>query len=177
MTSRRLRKDRKLSRVARVSVRVLATLISLTVVIFGAFYLVGYDMPSLDDPRFTAPLLTDMLLWYIYVLVFVTLVITVVSVVHDLRLRAKDNIIANGVRASRIAWLTAALLAVSLVLTFALGSSEPLSVNGRVFSSAIWLRLTDMFINTSIVLFVVAIVAVAFGMTGLNRKLPNRLRR
>ena len=35
---------------------------SLAVVVFALFFLVGYDMPFLENPDFNAPLFTDVLI-------------------------------------------------------------------------------------------------------------------
>ena len=43
-------------------------LIAISAVIFLAFWMVGYDMPYEEDADFNAPLLTDMLLGYIYLM-------------------------------------------------------------------------------------------------------------
>jgi len=54
-------------------------------------------------------------------------------------------------------------LGVCLVLTFLLGSSSPVMTNGVRFADPFWLKTTDMFIYTSILLiigcFVSAIVS------------------
>ena len=60
---------------------------------------------------------------------------------------------------------------VTLALTFAFGSSEPLPVNGRVYGDELWLKLTDMFIGTSAVLGFVAVSLVAVGVSGLSRRI------
>lgn len=169
--------DRRLRLTASVSRRVRLVLVSVAVLVFGAFYLIGYDMPYDRNPEISAPLFTDVVLWFIYVLTALIVVLTAVSVVRELRLRSKDAMADNGVPASRIAWATAGLLAGSLVLAFAFASVEPLRINGREFTSAAWLRLTDMFINTSIILLIAAVGAVAFGMSGLSRKLSSHKRR
>ena len=52
-----------------------------------------------------------------------------------------------------------------LVLTFALSSTESLTVNGAPFTDAFWLRAAGMFIGTSLLLIVIAIGAVVFGAT------------
>ena len=59
-------------------------------------------------------------------------------------------------------------------MTFALGSAEPLRVNGKWFSEPGWLKLTDMFINTSVVLGLVALAVVAYGVSGLNRRMNRK---
>ena len=78
-----------------------------------------------------------------------------------------------------LALLAAIVVAVALTiaLTLALGSDKPLQVNGATYTEAVWLRLTDMFINTAIVLAVVAVAAAVFTATGLNRRWNGRKRR
>ena len=46
---------------SRLSHAVLVVLVAITVVVFGAFWLVGFNMPFMDDPQFNAPLLTDLI--------------------------------------------------------------------------------------------------------------------
>jgi hypothetical protein len=50
-----------------------------------------------------------------------------------------------------------------LLVTFLLGSSKPIVTNGELFTDVFWLKTTDMFIYTSILLvigcFVSAIVS------------------
>ena len=57
-------------------------LIAISAVIFLAFWMVGYDMPYEEDADFNAPLLTDMLLGYIYLMVVVAIGVTADSVVQ-----------------------------------------------------------------------------------------------
>ncbi len=79
MTGLRNRLERRTSE--KVSTLALYLLVALTVVLFGAFFLIGYDTPYEDDPSFNAPVLTDAVLVFIYLLVFATLALTVASVI------------------------------------------------------------------------------------------------
>ena len=73
----------------------------------------------------------------------------------------------NGVRthqrrqSTRIAYAVAGGTALLLLLTYLLGSTRPLLSNGQVFNDALWLRLADMFIYSSIILIVACSVIVA----------------
>ena len=73
----------------------------------------------------------------------------------------------NGVRthqrrhSTRIAYAVAGGTALLLLLTYLLGSTRPLSSNGQIFNDALWLRLADMFIYSSIILIVACSVIVA----------------
>lgn len=155
----------------QISTRLLYALIGVAVVVFALFYLVGYDTPYIFDPDYKAPLFTGLLLVFIYLLVAVAVGVAAVSVWHGLKQRDKGELTVNGIPAGKIAVGTAALLVLSLVLTFALGGSSPITVNGKVFADGFWLRLTDMFINTTIVLVIVAAAAVGYSMSGANRRM------
>ena len=61
-----------------------------------------------------------------------------------------------------------------MLITFLLGSAEPVTVNGVEFADTFWLKATDMFINTSLVLLLVAVCGVAFGLSGYCRKMGIR---
>ena len=43
-------------------------LVAVSAVVFALFWLIGYDMPYEEDADFNAPLLTDALLGYVYLL-------------------------------------------------------------------------------------------------------------
>ncbi len=146
-------------------------LIAISAVIFLAFWMVGYDMPYEEDADFNAPLLTDMLLGYIYLMVVVAIGVTAYSVVHGIRTRGRQGYSENGVAAGHITIATWVFTVLLLVISFALGSTEPIKVNGKDFCEAIWLRLSDMFIISSGVMILLAILAVAFGMSGYSRRM------
>ena len=57
-----------------------------------------------------------------------------------------------------------------MMLTFLLGSEEAVMVNGEAYTDSFWLKLTDMFINTAMVLILVAIAVAVYGGLGLNRR-------
>lgn len=161
----------------QLSTRVLYVLVGLTVAVFALFFAVGYDIPYSEDPSFNAPLFTDTVLVFIYILVAAASAAAVCSLVRAFRHRDKDSDVVNNLPAARIAYASFGLLAVLLVLTFALGSTEPVLVNGVRYADSFWLRVTDMFINTSLALLVVAAIGVAFGLSGRSRKLRSVCRR
>lgn len=158
----------------QVSTRVLVALVVLAVVVFGAFFLIGYDVPFEDNPEFNAPRLTDLVLVFIYVLVLLAAILAVTAIAISLKARDKAQGKANNIPAAKIAWGTAGLLVASLLATFLLGSAEPVQVNSVAYTDVFWLKATDMFINTSLVLLLVAVCGVAFGLSGYCRKMGIR---
>ena len=63
----------------RLSRIILVVLVALTVVIFGLFWLVGFNMPFIDDPKFNAPLLTDVVIFFVYLMLFLAIAAIVLS--------------------------------------------------------------------------------------------------
>ena len=158
----------------QISTGVLYALVTLIVLIFGAFFFIGYDIPFEDDPEFNAPMLTDLVLIFIYTLITASVILAVAAVVISMKRGGKSQTVVNNIPAAKIAWGTAILLFVCLIITFAAGSSEPVTVNGVRYADTFWLKATDMFINTSIVLLVIAVCVVALGLSGYNRKISIR---
>lgn len=154
----------------KVSGRVLLVLLVLSAAVFALFWLVGFNLPCLDDASFNAPLFTDLLLFFIYLLLAGATAVAAASALRSLRRRDKGDGRVNGVPARRIAWGTVALLLASLALTFATGSAEPMEINGADFAETFWLKATDMFVNTIVILMAVALAAVLYGVSGLNRR-------
>ena len=112
---------------------------------------------------FVSPFFADVMLVLMYVAVVIALAVTAYSVWHGLRNRRKGDDVINRVPAGRIGWCVAIGLVVCLFITFLLGSSAPVVTNGVRFTDTLWLKVTDMFIYTSILLiigcFVSAIVS------------------
>ena len=94
------------------------------------------------------------MLWLMYIAIAVALIVTVVSMVQTVRQRTKDEEVVNGVPRTRMAWIVVVAFLLCLVLTFLLGSSEPVRTNGNLFTDAFWLKAADMFIYTSLILII-----------------------
>ena len=66
----------------RISQRILYVIVALTAVVFMAFYLVGFNEPLASDPAFNAPLLTDVLIGFMWVLLVLAVVAALVAMVR-----------------------------------------------------------------------------------------------
>ena len=154
----------------RISQRVFYVLIGVAVVVFGLFYLVGYEMPFDDNPDFNAPLLTDAVIGLMCLLLVAAVAMGIYAILRDYKLSARQESMVNGVPARKIFRITWLSTLVVLALSFALASSAPMLVNGDHYADWLWLKVSDMFVVTSIVLLVAAIGAVIFGATRYIRK-------
>ena len=103
---------------------------------------------------FVSPFFADVMLWLMYIVLAVALCVTAYSVWHGMRTRREGDDIVNRVPAGRIGWCVLIGLFLCLVITFLLGSSKPVMTNGQPFTSVFWLKATDMFIYTSILLII-----------------------
>ena len=120
----------------QVSTRVLVVLVVLAVVVFGAFFLIGYDVPFEDNPEFNAPRLTDLVLVFIYVLVLLAAILAVTAIAISLKARDKAQGKANNIPSAKIAWGTAGLHPPHHSATFRLGLGGRVQVNRRGFTAA-----------------------------------------
>ncbi|MCR4809998.1 MAG: hypothetical protein K5896_09080 [Prevotella sp.] len=115
--------------------------------------------------NYESPLFVDIVLYTIYALLTVAVLLTVWSVVRP-HVRGERCEVRgeNGVPVRRIALLTGGLLVVTMVVTWLTASTEPLSINGKTYADAFWLRASDMLINTTLVLIAVVAAAIIFSV-------------
>ena len=69
----------------QISQQVFFILIGLAVVVFALFFLVGYDMPFLENPDFNAPLFTDVLIILMWLFLIGGVGLAVCSMIRDYR--------------------------------------------------------------------------------------------
>jgi len=106
---------------------------------------------------YESPVFVDALLVGIYVLLAVTLGLSVWSMLRSLRLRERKTT-EQGIPAKHIAWGVFALLVGTLALTCLLADTTPLYINGNAFTNRFWLRV-----------IVVAILGVVVSAMGMGR--------
>lgn len=154
----------------RLSIRLFYALVAVIVVVFALFWLVGFDRPFDNDPNFNAPLLADAVLVLMELLLLGAVGFTAWSVAHVLRVRGKADRLDNNIPTKRIGYGIIAGVAVLMVVGFLAGSSAEMTVNGLRYADTFWLKASDMFIFTSLVLMVAAVGAVAYGATKYVRR-------
>lgn len=162
-----MKKDMKTE---QITGRLLYGLVGVAAVVFLLFYLVGYNMPYMFDPEYNAPLFTDVVIVFMYLMVAAGVAAAVYAVVMERKRRSRQAV-ENGIPVGKIERGTLVLLVALLAVSFLLGSSAPVKVDGEVFDSVFWLKATDMLIYTSLALIAVAVAAVAFSVAG------NRIKR
>ncbi len=154
----------------KLSSRVLYVVIALVCLLFALFWFVGYDRPFEDAPNFSAPLFTDAVIVFMEVLVFATACCAMWSLVRGLKIRGKGEKQENNVPVKKIGYSVTVGTVLLLLLTFLMGSSDPMSINGVPYTHVFWLKVADMLISSSLVLMVVAVGAMIFGATKYVRR-------
>lgn len=119
----------------------------------------------------TTPLYIDLLIYAMYALLLLAVVFTVWSMLRSARRQGSNSGRSNGVPSRRIGILTLLLLVASMVVTYLLASPRPIIINGTPFTDPFWLRVSDMLINTSGILIVIAAIAIFISYSGIVRKL------
>ena len=156
-------------KIEKISSRVLLACVVVIVVCFGAFMTIGYDNPVGDNNE---PMLTDVIMWLMYLLIAATAALTVWSAVRSAQnSKGNDPAATTGVPGGKITLFTAGLTIVSLVLGWVtgLGSTEFTASDGTV-TSAGWVTVVNVFMVSMGVLLVAAAIAVVVSMTGILTK-------
>lgn len=118
--------------------------------------------------------LADVMLIASYILMAGALVAVGFSIARSVKCHSLQSSDSGGVPVAKISYGCIGLTVLCLVVTFLTGSAETMKINGEDYDNWFWLKATDMLVNTSIVLFVVAAAGVAYGLSGHIRKLDPR---
>ncbi len=139
---------------------------AVIIVCFALFFGVGYDNPVGD---YNAPLMTDVVMWLMYIMAVVTAALVAWSVAKGISSNRGGNAENNtGVPGAKITLFSVCLLVVSLVVGYVCGLGEPdfTAADGTVTTGA-WVTIVDMFCISIGIMFVVAAAAVMVSMSGI----------
>ncbi len=154
----------------RISQRVLYVLIGIAALVFVLFFFVGFYTPFAENPAFNAPLLTDALIVFMWILLGLTVLVMLLSVFHTVKTISVKQRVVNGIPTYKITIAVFGTTFLCLVLSFLFGSSESMVINGATYADKFWLKASDMFVTSSLVLLLAAIGASVFGATRYYRK-------
>jgi magnesium-transporting ATPase (P-type) len=143
------------------SQRVLRIIVILTVVVYLAFFLIGYNHPYADDPDFIEPRLTSVLIFFALLVVVLAVAVTAWAMLSDFRKRASLAKADRRLPTSRLVAIIVALIIAMMLVSYWVGSTAAITVNGKDYADTTKLRLADMFVFTSLALMAIAAVAAA----------------
>lgn len=147
----------------KVSYYVLYALFAIIGIVLVLFYCVGFNNPNaagLNEPQYT-----DALIYLKYALTVITIALAVIAGIAQFVASLKDN--PKGAVKTLIAL---AVLVAVFVVSYAMGSADPILVNNEPYEDTFWLKTTDMFIYSMYILGAGAAVATIINMTGIFKK-------
>lgn len=155
----------------KISSAVLIVLLTMSVIMFALFFGVDYDTPWDENTEFINPAFTDSLINFMFFMTGAACIAVIASAAWFMRCRGHVLDIMWGVPAGWISICVVILLVVTLAITYLTASDSAILINGRSYTDSLWLNITDMLIHTSEVLLVLAVAAVIYGMSGINRRI------
>lgn len=145
------------TKIRKISSWTLLIVSVISVIALLAFYFGGVSNPGAETE---VPVYIDLLLNWTYVLFFITVIATVLFALWQFIGMLKEDP-KNAILS------VAALVAfvVMLVITYNIGNGTPLKLIGYEgeFNVEKWLKITDMWLYSSYILFVLIIISVVFG--------------
>lgn len=155
----------------KISSAVLILLVTMSVVVFALFFGIGYDNAWEENTEFIDPQFTDNLINFMFFMVGAGIIAVAASVTWFLKCYGHPLNVTGGIPTGKIAIGCFAILLITLGVTYITASDSAILINGKSYTNGSWLKITDMLIHTSEVLLVLAVLAVVYGMSGLNRKI------
>lgn len=153
-------------RIQKISGTVLYVILAITLVIIGMFFFGGEDANRIvNDPEMSQPLYTDPLIYWIYVLMGVTIVVTLLAAIFQFVSSLMDS--PKEAVKSLIGIIALVIL---LVVSWSMGSGDTLYLPSYDGTDNVpfWLKLTDMFLY-SIYFMMGALILLIFGF-GIAKK-------
>ena len=138
-------------RIQKVSGTVLYVMLAITLVILGMFFFGGetpLDQRLVADTAMEEPAQTDALIYWMYILFGIAVIITIAAAIYQF----VTGFIDSPMTAIK-SLLGLILIIVVLVISWAMGSDQPLVMPGYDGAENVpfWLKLTDMFLYTIII--------------------------
>ena len=149
-------------KIQKISGTVLYVILAITLVILGLFFFGGEDANRIvADPEMSQPAYTDPLIYWIYVLMGITVCVTVLAAIFQFVSNFMDS--PKEAVKSLIGIIA---LVVLLIVSWSMGSGEALVLPGYDGTDNVpfWLKLTDMFLY-SIYFMMGALILLIFGLS------------
>jgi hypothetical protein len=137
-------------------------LLAVIAVVFGLFFIVGYNRQYAENPNFREPLLTGTVVTFVLLMLLVAVVVALWSVTQSLQRRDKSSSEYNGIPARLIAMAVAGGTILLMVITWFFGSKTQMMVNGNNFSDSFWLKTADMFVVSILIMLATAIATTLY---------------
>lgn len=148
----------------KVSYYVFYVCIALILVVLGMFFGVGYN--ETNAAGLVEPANTPALMYLMYGMFAVTVIATLIGAIAQFGGALKDN--PKGAVKSLLGLI---LLVLLLVVTYNMGSSETVVLGGGAeYSDVTMLKVTDMFLYSTYVLFAIAAIGALVNLSGIFKR-------
>ena len=148
----------------KVSYFVFYVCIALILVVLGMFFGVGYN--ETNAAGLVEPANTPALMYLMYGMFAVTVIATLIGAIAQFGGALKDN--PKGAIKSLLGLI---LLVLLLVVTYNMGSSETVVLGGGAeYSDVTMLKVTDMFLYSTYVLFAIAAISALVNLSGIFKR-------
>ena len=130
----------------------------ISVIVLGIFFGGGVEDPSAEIKNY---IYTGLLLDWTYVVFAITLVALAV-----LALWQFASVLKTNPKSALRSLIVVVLFALLLIITYSMGDGTPLTTlnaDSQTYNTPFWLKATDMWIQSSIVLFVLIVAAICWG--------------
>lgn len=148
----------------KVSYYIFYVCIALIIVVLALFYGVGYN--ETNEAGLVEPANTPALMYLMYGMFAVTVIATLIGAIAQFGGALKDN--PKGAIKSLLGLI---LLVVLLIVTYNMGSSETVILGGGAeYSDTTMLKVTDMFLYSTYVLFAIAAIGALVNLSGIFKR-------
>ena len=148
----------------KVSYYVFYVCIALILVVLGMFFGVGYN--ETNAVGLVEPANTPALMYLMYGMFAVTVIATLIGAIAQFGGALKDN--PKGAVKSLLGLI---LLVVLLIVTYNIGSSETVVLgDGSEYSDVTMLKVSDMLLYSTYVLFGIAAIGTLINLSGIFKK-------
>ena len=130
----------------------------ISVIVLGIFFGGGVEDPSAEIKNY---IYTGLLLDWTYVVFAVTLIALAV-----LALWQFASVLKTNPKSALRSLIVVVLFALLLIITYSMGDGTPLTTlnaDSQTYNTPFWLKATDMWIQSSLVLFIAIILVVCAG--------------
>lgn len=152
-------------RTEKISQYIFRTLLALACICFLLFYLVGFQVPDVENPAFNAPLFTGVLLFFMFFITAFAIGLACISFVFAVKKRRSSMEKNNNINVRKNTLIIVITTILLLLLTFVLAPTDEIMVNGRIYHDTLWLKLSFMFVSSTVILLAIAIITMLFGYT------------
>lgn len=138
---------------------VLVILMAISIIICGVFYAGGTEPVECTSGSIDAPIGTDAMINWMYVLLVITTIVTIAFAILSFAIK-----FAQGPKAIIVPTIAIVGLAIMLIATYFGADTTPINIVGYEGSQEPWTyRLTNMCMVSSAILGVIATIVTLFG--------------